>query len=132
MCIYFIWHLKKKCTNLKPTNYKNFHSRRRAFLAHFFNEIVLIFTPAPFRSITGSIQKVNVSKISQAFTKDELIHFFITFFCILCKKKVFESWKLLTSGHFLGCPKHDFTIFTKCLSVCLRVTQILGLRYSKN
>ena len=27
--------------------------------------------------------------------------------------------------HILGCPEHKFTIFTKCLSVCLCVTQIL-------
>ena len=27
-------------------------------------------------------------------------------------------YRFFTDLHVLGCPKHDFTIFTKCLSLC--------------
>ena len=31
--------------------------------------------------------------------------------------KIFD-FRFLTDLHVLECPEHDFTIFTKCLSVC--------------
>ena len=60
---------------------------------------------------------------------------FFTFFYILYKKYLnHKNFRIpvLTDLHVLKCLEHDFIIFIKCLSSCLRVTQIFWLHYRKN
>ena len=76
----------------------------------------------PFMLFYSMINKMNIKNtmlcvtIYKQHAGQNLILF--TFFYVLCKKKVLKRLSVLMDLYALGCPKHDFTIFTKCLSVC--------------
>ena len=100
-------------------------------LNFYFENIIILHCILNESHTKGYLKALN-SLFLRSFSCICLRLFFISclgifYFYILHKKKVLESWKFqfLMNLHVLGCPEQEFTIFTKCLIVCLYVTQFL-------